>query len=490
MIRIQNGFAFQDLYCYPNKEQPQSYYYLPSKLQPQRDSTGKPMFSVVTVGSGGFLQLSLNWDATQETLEALRQEIARKDGIDNPATIRLAFAPVTVQGVFLMLGDGNGNFTDLKKNTSSGFPPYSALFSLQLDASQQAQAMAALNGRPGFLSVRYEASLPTFIEVTGKLTGNVTDVVTKLKNATPSTLVEVQKLIQQAILEGSVQLTVETVDNTPESLVTRTSELVLQQAAELLQRFVRGEANIPDIARVEVTASLKEPRVIPLQLQTDIATWFGSMDGSDHLHIAPGTSPMPCELPASTGQPVGTGGPPSELLRVRLGFAAGEAPLALVRLRRGGVQALLSPPDFIPVELPKGAPNGPVILEASYTTGGPAYQTNLTVPATGDMELAPGDLGMVQVTVDARSLVEAEAKKARILLRYWPEGSGVADERTVHFRNLEWQASWFFITRNRALNGILEYEWQVTTADGELIKYEMVETTSPQIVLSLGNKGA
>jgi hypothetical protein len=146
-----------------------------------------------------------------------------------------------------------------------------------------------------------------------------------------------------------------------------------------------------------------------------------------------------------------------------------------------------SPPDFAPVELPAASPGDTVTVQTSYTTGGPVYQVSLPVQ-TAELALMPGDLGMVQVTVDARPLQAAGAKRARLWLRYRPDGQGVADERTMHFRNQVWQASWFLITRSAALQGSLTYEWQVTTASGKQVKHKLAQAASPQIVLSLGSR--
>jgi hypothetical protein len=489
-IHLPNGFEFQGLYCYPNPEQNLSYFYLPGDLQPQRDSAGKPMLTLVTVGSGGYLQLSVLWDAPPETLEALRQEITQSEGLENPEVLRLAFAPVTVQSVSLLLGDGSGTLSELQKTHSSGFPPYSTILNIQLDAEQQAQVAAALNGREGFLQIQYDASLQTFVSVTGKLNGDATTLIAQLKDEYQNELLTitpeaVQRYLQEAILHGDLQLTVNAKDNEPDNLEERVRVRVLSQAAELLLRFLRNETRIPDITRLEVTASLTEPVAIALALQTDIATWFREGTGAGHITPAPGSSPSP--LPG--GQPTNPSGSSGQLqqakLKVHLDFPVTDAPVGLVRVRWGSTQANLLPPDFKAVELSTGQASERLSVETSYTTGGSPYESHPVIPVSGHLALAPEDLGMVQVTVDAHALETEGAKKARIWLRYQPTGQGIADERTLYFRDSEWRANWFLISRSESLAGILEYEWQVTTANEELIKHERVKAMSPKIILSL-----
>jgi hypothetical protein len=489
-IHIPSGFEFQGLYCYPNPEQDQSYYYLPGDLQPQRDTAGKPMLTLVTVGSGGYLQLSVLWDAPLETMEALRQEIAQRQGLGNPAVLRLAFAPVTVKSASLLLGDDSGTLCELQKTHSSGFPPYSTLFNVQLNAEQQTQVAAALNGREGFLQIQYDASLQAFAAATGKLSGDATATILQLKDEQQNetleiTPQEVQKYLQEAILHGDLQLTVNAGDNAPDNLEERVRVRVLSQAAELLLRFLRNETRIPDITRLEVTASLTEPVVTDLALQTDIASWFKDGTGAGHITPSPGSSPTPLPGGQPTAPPGGSEQLQQKKLNVHLDFSATEAPVGLVRVRLGSAQATLSPPDFKSVELPAAQAGERLSVETSYTTGGSSYESQPSSPVADGLALAPEHLGLVQVTVDAHALEAAGAKKARIWLRYQPESQGVADESTFYFRHSEWQANWFLISRSESLAGVLEYEWQVTKANDELVKHERVKARSPTIILSL-----
>jgi hypothetical protein len=471
-IQVSNGFEFQRVYCYPNPDQPLSYYYLPLQIQPQRDADDIPMINLVSVGTGGFLQLSVSWDAPSELLDALRQEIARRENLENPAVLRLAFAPVTVQQVVLLLGNEGENLEAIATSKSSGFPPYTALFNAQLNAEQQAQVAAALNGREKFLQVEYHASLSGVVEASAHLTGDASNVIKQFKGTRRIlNQREVQTILEQVIAEGQLQITVNASENASEQLVEQVKAHVLSQSADLLLRFLQGEECIPDITLLEVTVTNTEPRQLTINLQTDITTWFPQSSGSNQITPAPGT------IPSSTTTSI------SPALSIHLNFPSTETPIALITLQQGAMKKTLTPPDCS-ATLSDFHGDQPLDVETSYSSGG-TYQKQLTVPALEELALAPADLGLTQVTVDATALEEMGAKKARIRIQYRPSGDGVANETTMYLRDRSWQANWFVISRSDNLQGFLEYEWQVTLENGDLIKREMTETTSPHIVLTV-----
>jgi hypothetical protein len=475
-IQIPNGFEFQRVYCYPNPDQPLSYYYLSLQIQPQRDTDGNPIINLVSVGTGGFLQLSVSWNAPSELLNSLRQTIAQHENVENPDVLRLAFAPVTVQHVALLLGDGEDHWEAIATSKSSGFPPYTALFNAQLNAERQTQVAAALNGRENFLQIEYCASLSGFVEASAKLTGDASNIMTQFKG-TRRILdqQEVQRVLEQVISEGQLQITVNASQNASNRLIEQVKTHVLIQSAELLLQFLQGEERIPDITHLDITVTNTEPQQLSLNLTTDVATWFTQGSGLDQIQLASGVVPSPS--PAPTLSPV-----PSFTLPVRLNFPSADVPIELIMLQQGARKITLTPPDFS-AERPEFRQDESVDVETSYSFGG-VYAKKLTLSGSKELALSPADLGLAQVTVDATALEEMGAKKVRIWLRYRPDGDGVANETTIYLRDRPWQATWFVISRSDTLQGFLEYEWQVTLENGDFIKREMTETTSPHIVLT------
>ncbi|MBD2001096.1 hypothetical protein H6G00_31645 [Leptolyngbya sp. FACHB-541] len=472
-IEIPNGFEFQRVYCYPNPDQPLSYYYLPLQPQPQRSTDGTPMINLISMGTSGYLQLSMSWEAPSETLDALRQEIAQRENLDNPAVLRFAFAPVTVQQVSLLSNKGE-RWEAIATSRSSGFPPYTALFNAHLNAEQQTQAAAALNGRKNCLQVEYLASLNGVTEASANITGNAANVIAQLKDRRETlNQNEVQEVLKRSIDEGELQLTVIASEDASPQLIEQVSTHVLTQSADLLLRFLQGEERIPDITHFRVTVSKTEPQQIDLSLKTEVANWFPNGSSFNHIQPAPGgTSSLP-----SSSLP-----PPSPSLPVQLNFFPTEAPLALITVQQGTAKTTLIPPDFSTTL--SNLREEPLEVETSYTFGG-TFSKNISIPASGKLSLSPADLGLTQVTVDATALEAAGAKKARIRLHYHPDGNGVEDETTIYLRDRSWKVNWFVISRGDDLQGFLQYEWQVTLENGDLVKHEMTETTSPHIVLTV-----
>jgi hypothetical protein len=474
-IEIPNGFEFQRVCCYPNPDQPLSYYYLPLQIQPQRNAGGTPTINLISMGTSGYLQLSVSWEAPSETLEALRQEIAQRENLDNSAVLRFAFAPATVQQVSLLLSNEDESWEAIATSRSSGFPPYTALFSVQLNAEQQTQVAAALNGRKNCLQVEYRASLSGLAEALATITGNASSIIAQLKDRRGIlNQDEVQEVLKQSIDEGELQLTVIASEDALPDLIEQVSSHALSQGAEILLRFLQGEERIPDVTHFKVTVSKSKPRQIDLLLKTDVANWFTNGNGLDQIQPVPGVTSSP---------PSFTSFPAPFSLPIQLNFPPTDAPLALVTVQQETTKATLTPPRFS-VTLANLNRDELLEVETSYTIGG-TYAKNISVPVSGDLSLSPADLGLTQITVDATALEVSGARKARIRLRYRPTGDGVEDETTIYLRDRPWKVNWFVISRGDALQGFLQYEWQVTLESGELVKHEMTETTSPHIVLTV-----
>ncbi|MEO0516023.1 MAG: hypothetical protein AAF171_01845 [Cyanobacteria bacterium P01_A01_bin.116] len=495
-IPIPHKLELPTVYGYPNPDRPNAYYYLPRQLQPQRDSAQDPTLNLVSVGSGAYLQLSVHWEAEAFALKALRQRIAEQQMLEktsvDPSSLLLSFAPVTVQHVSLRLGDGTGNWQELQRAKSSGFPPYTTLFNLQLNAEQHTQVAAALNGRTEFCQISYTVSWQVAVEAVGQVLGDATGAIAQLNSSLqvnpssdPRTVAYTS--LQAALNRGELHLVVSATEGALLSLEESVKTKVLSQTAELLLRFLQDETLIPDATTLTVSASQTQPVATDLKLTTDIATWFAANSGKDLLVPAPSTDSAAADPLSSPSGSVGFSSPesvPTEIT-VSLNFAATEAPLGLVRVMQGQSQALLAPPGFEAVDLLFDPSDNAIRVETHYSTGGVAYEHSLLAPAVEDVALGPEALGLVKVTVEASALAQAGAKKARVVLRYHPTGQGVADETTLYFRQADWQATWFLISRSPALSGTLEYEWQVTTVSGDLIKHERKSASSPQISLSL-----
>ena len=70
-------------------------------------------------------------------------------------------AAIQVTSAAVKLADDNGELRPLgAPAVTSGFPPYSAIFNFTLNPDQAAQAMSAIGGRKGVLTVEYTLTPP------------------------------------------------------------------------------------------------------------------------------------------------------------------------------------------------------------------------------------------------------------------------------------------------------------------------------------------
>ena len=159
MINLPDQFDYAGIRCYRRPSDPATLLYIPGAPSPQRSADGTPMISLLRFAPHAFLQLSAQWDTADEQLDALRAALAAAYPNLDVAGVRLDRAPVHVERAALELTSPGGQVTELQSSDTSGMPPYTALFNLQLDEAQQAAAAAALGGRTGLLAVRYRATL-------------------------------------------------------------------------------------------------------------------------------------------------------------------------------------------------------------------------------------------------------------------------------------------------------------------------------------------
>ena len=477
MENIQDSFEFNGLRCYPNRLESLSYHYIPGDVQPQRSASDRPMVNLIAAGSTGFLQLTTVWDVSPETLEALRNEIAIREGLAETATVKIAFAPVDVKGCSLFLGDGSGEFGEIARSSTSGMPPYSALFNITLNEEQIANASKSLNGHAGFLAIRYDVMLHAPVEVSGRLSGDVTALLQWLLEHPGFSDEDLRARIGAAIEQGLVTVEVIAPSGAPAELVARVRDRLLERATEVLPRQVDNP--VVDAGFAELSVSLTEEINLLLEPAADVANWFGA---ANPVLPAPGPGPVDISPPIPDQ-------PEKKPLMVKLGFSFENIPLALVRVRHGSTEVRLTPPDFNPIEIPSSLTQeaSTIILATSYSIGGTVYEREIPVPEEDVLSLTSDDLGITTVSVDARPLQTAGFERARIWLRYRPDRGLIEDERTIYFRDPDWQANWFLITRDELVTGALEYTWKAKTAEGRETERPMGPAASPHIVLTLEN---
>lgn len=473
MQGIPDSFEFQGLLCYRKPSERDSYYFAPLHADLERDAGGRAMFTLIGLGATGYLMFTAVWRAADNVLEALRSEIARRDAIADPATIKLAFAPVDVKGCNVLLGDGSGQFQVVATNSTSRVPPYAALFSLTLTQEQFPRAAAAANGRAGFLTITYDAALPTSLTASGRLVPLSDRFVPWLREYTSAGLAAFRSAIEEAIETGLAAIQLSVPDDPSGNLVSALYDRVLRRAAALLPTLL--EATDEDArTNFDVSVTLVEERSLPFSASADVAALRGNPRG---------------EALAGCANPgVHRANPPMEtsrLLHVSLGFDDEGAPLAWIRLVAGNAQAVLKAPDFAGVELPVHQAPEPLTLTVGYSNGAHSYKREIEPPDRFELLLMPADVGLTMISVDARPLAEAQARSAQIWLRYRPPYQDDEQRHILQFHQGAWLSRCWLVTRGERSPHYLEYKWSVVTADGDVVSHPVVKADSSDITLTL-----
>jgi hypothetical protein len=131
--------------------------YLPASPTPELDTSGRPTLHILKTPQLASLQFGVHFDlpAGGETQLAAQMALAEPA----LANARLQPAPVQVRHIGVRLADETGARSEIASSTGSGFPPYAAVFSIPLTPAQAAQAISAVGGRRGVLSVEYIMNL-------------------------------------------------------------------------------------------------------------------------------------------------------------------------------------------------------------------------------------------------------------------------------------------------------------------------------------------
>ncbi len=151
-------FELDGVQLAPDPDVPGVLRYLPATPTPELDTSGRPTLLILKTPQSASLQFGVHFDLPAGGEAALAAEIAKAQ--PDLASERLQPAMVNVQHIGVRLADGAGANTEIASSTGSAFPPYAAVFSIPLTAAQGAQAISAVGGRSGILSVEYTVDIP------------------------------------------------------------------------------------------------------------------------------------------------------------------------------------------------------------------------------------------------------------------------------------------------------------------------------------------
>lgn len=135
--------------------QPGTFLFVPARPIPQDGGGGRPAVSAVRMPQGVILQAGALFALNAQDTAALTKYVAQL-----APSARLKPAPISIVKASLMLTGSDGQAREIARSTSSLYPPFSAIFSATLDATNGATIIAAINGRTGVLSIAYWFTLP------------------------------------------------------------------------------------------------------------------------------------------------------------------------------------------------------------------------------------------------------------------------------------------------------------------------------------------
>jgi hypothetical protein len=271
---------------YQAEDEPHTWLYLPGKPMPEMSGRGRPTLHLYVSPSGGILQLGAQWTVPPTTLDHLRSEIAQRSGQEE-AEIRLQAALAAVNQATVEIGDGKGSSSAVATSASSGFPPFSAIFRASLDIEKKNAVVASLNGRAGFLTVRYQVNATSKVSAHATMKGDVSRTSEAL---TPSASWEqIIAWMNASVESGQISLTVEAIGNPGAALLSKAREMVVERFALALQK----KLSLPESVRaneslLQVEALISELIETDLDRTADVSDWFDSGQAKDHITVLPG----------------------------------------------------------------------------------------------------------------------------------------------------------------------------------------------------------
>jgi hypothetical protein len=278
----ETTMTFDDVVVEADPAAADRYRAWPRRPRPERGPGGRPTLLLMAGTTRGALQLGVHWDLDDSELDEVLGRLAagRPAGAPPPQVERALLADVEAA---LFVRDDAASppvEVELGRRPSSGAPPWTALFSLRLDAGQLARVRRTLAGERGLVRAVYRGWLPRPVTVTALIAGDAAEDVAALIGA--ATIEAAAARVEAALAAGRLTLTAPAAD-APAAL---RDELIAQAraaAATLLCSIATGAelAANPAALRVEVTRSASLPR--PVEAEADLADWFAGADPSPHL---------------------------------------------------------------------------------------------------------------------------------------------------------------------------------------------------------------
>lgn len=193
---------------------------------------------MIDLGSSGYLLFTARWASSPSDLEALRHELAARAGLEDAGRITLSFAPVQSPRCDVSIRDGDGEYPVIATSTTSGFPPYNAVFNLRLDGDRLAGAKAAIDGTRDVMRVEYRADLPATTAATARFQSTAGDLLAWLRSH--ETEGGLRTLLEEAIRSGRAEIQIDLTEPGAAGLADELYERALTRAEAVLAGWLDG----------------------------------------------------------------------------------------------------------------------------------------------------------------------------------------------------------------------------------------------------------
>lgn len=132
---------------------PDAWTYVSVAPWPQLSPDGSPMMALLSAGDVAFVQISAQLDPPGGLLERARAALA---GPRAAASVRLISGVSAVRSVDVAVLTGDESHV-VATSASSGYPPYTAVFAIQVTMKEREAFKAALRGETGWIAITYDA---------------------------------------------------------------------------------------------------------------------------------------------------------------------------------------------------------------------------------------------------------------------------------------------------------------------------------------------
>jgi hypothetical protein len=447
-----------------SSDEPGHYEFIPP-VQPELSPSGDPTLLLVKQEGGAWLQMGVQLTVDEPVLKKIAEALKPVEAAAHPTPTPITLTPVhaSVDTVRLLLTTGVGDQV-LCEAQASGMPPYTALLRATLTPDQTKAVEEALAGKQKRLRAVYELKLARKAGAHASIRGAATEAIPVL-TAEPS-VERAASWVEEALTSGTLSLSTQEWGIDAGRLLASAVTEAKGKAATLVFSM-QGGAPVSVTNRTDQVVSevrLEEPRVVPTRREGDLAGWFKA-----------GRKPATLTASAEAPKPGAT-----TSVTLKLGFDPTSAPIAFIEVTgHEGPPTVLRAPAWQPVMVNA---SGKVSLTVRYSTGAPPFTTEIAADG-GERLLQMNELGLVRVTLDASAKKASGATQARVVVNYLRGGQTV-ESWPVPFRFGDWTDAWFLVTGARDLNGVLEYHWQATKADGSIETGGPTQTDQPTVVIS------